>query len=42
MRTTVVRISGKARDVFPAIKSLADRYGELTIGEMAEEQNNIK
>ena len=37
MRTPVIRITGLARDVFPAIKSSADKSGKLTIGEMVKQ-----
>ena len=32
---TVIRISGKAKDVFARIKLMADKAGKLTLGEIA-------
>lgn len=37
MRIQVIRITGKAKDVFPAIRALVKHHGSKTLGEIVRE-----
>jgi len=38
MKKQVIRVTGQAKDVFGAIKQLAEKSGKLTIGEIAKQR----